>query len=145
MTNKNDTRIKELKAKVEEQKVKLGKKPRATFLTNAVFNDENGGPSPVNLNVLRSKEDIVKFAAKLVGLQSNHEKACNLLDIDIIPLVVSRYPVSDWLEDVKTRVKIIEFEENQKKLDATQAKLDQLLSEDAKTELALEDIEKSFK
>lgn len=142
MSSKNDLKIKELTAKVEEQQTKLGKKPKAAFVTNAVFNEGADLGNPLNLNVLK-KEQLIKLTTKLFSLKMAHEEAVKFLGVEI-PLLVSNYPISDWLEDVKTRLKVLDFEENQKKLDLTKEKLQKLLSEDARTELELENIEKSI-
>ena len=142
MSSKNDLKIKELTIKVEEQQAKLGKKPKIAFITNAVFNEGADLGSPLNLNVLK-KEYLIRLTTKLFSLKLAHEEAIKFLGMEV-PLTVSNYPVSDWLEDIKTRFKILEFEENQKKLDLTKEKLKQLLSEDARTELELENIEKNL-
>lgn len=142
MSSKNDLKIKELTARVEEQQAKLGKKPKAVFITNAVFTEGAELGNPLNLNVLK-KEQLIKLITKLFSLKIAHEEAVKFLGVEI-PLLVSNYSISDWLEDIKTRLKILDFEENQKKLDLTKENLQKLLSEDARTELELENIEKSI-
>ncbi len=142
MSSKNDLKIKELTIKVEEQQAKLGKKPKTSFITNAVFTDGADLGNPLNLNVLK-KEQLMKLTTKLFSLKLAHEEAVKFLEMEI-PLTVSNYPISDWLDDIKTRFKILDFEENQKKLDLTKEKLKKLLSEDARTELELENIEKNL-
>jgi hypothetical protein len=52
--------------------------------------------------------------------------------------------VSEWEEDFKTRVRIIEYDKRKKTLDATKQKLNSLVSEEAKTEMELEEIAKAL-
>ena len=50
------------------------------------------------------------------------------------------YSMDEWEEDFKTRIKAITWSEKKKVLDSTKTKLNQLVSEEARTEMELDSI-----
>ena len=137
--SKNDTVIKELMVKLEEQKANLGPKPKAAWQTNGVF---KFSPSEYfNINVTT---DTTKFASALGSLLGNAEyfaQACKMLGVKG-EFKWDGYSLEDWKTDFQTRVKIIEYDNKKKLLDATKAKLQSLVSEEERTAMELEDIQK---
>lgn len=139
---KNDDRIKQLMAEVESRKAKLGTKPKATWLTNGVF---KFSPSEYfNLNTIQNSDKLVEALSFLINKTRDQDEAAQLLGVTEPSFEWNGYSIQDWLADFKTRLSIVTWESNKAKLDATQAKLSQLVSEEARTEMELDSISKSL-
>lgn len=139
---KNDAKIKDLLTKVENQREALGEKPRVAWRTNCLF--ELGGKKH-NLNAINNFTILVEALAQMKNyFQSMQDAALsiNLSLKEIPPIEFAGYPIEDWEEDFKMRVKLIKWQEKKKQLEATEKKLRELVSEEAKTEMELQDIEK---
>lgn len=129
--SKNDERVLELKKQVENKKEEIAEK-KCNFIpeTNLVIG-MNG--NKVNLNVLN--EDQLKNV--LVQLNMYRLSAA---DLKINSFIVSGYTVDQWMNDVRNKLSEKELKREEKELKILEAKLDQLLSEDKKTELELDSI-----
>ncbi len=128
--SKNDDRILELKEKIEEKKQELsGKNTRFVPVTNCII--ELDGMTN-NLHTCDSD----KLALLLVKLNLYKKEAENL-DIDF---VISGYSIDDWITDIKNKFDIIKTKAEIYNLKTMESKLDELLSEDKKTELEIDDI-----
>lgn len=128
--SKNDDRILELKEKIEEKKQELsGKNTRFVPVTNCII--ELDGMTN-NLHTCDSN----KLALLLVKLNLYKKEAENL-DIDF---VISGYSIDDWITDIKNKFDITKAKAEIYNLKTMESKLDELLSEDKKTELEIDDI-----
>lgn len=128
--SKNDDRILELKEKIEEKKQELsGKNTRFVPVTNCII--ELDGMAN-NLHTCDSD----KLALLLVKLNLYKKEAENL-DIDF---VISGYSIDDWITDIKNKFDITKTKAEIYTLKKMESKLDELLSEDKKTELEIDDI-----
>ncbi len=141
---KNDIKINTLLEKVEAQKAKLGPKPKATLVTNGVL--------PVrgvsyNLNVCNVEQLVIAYANLLRTEQEESFllDAADILGVKKVENAIGGYSISDWKEDIKTRVAVLQWNEKKRELEKTETALNQMISEDAKTSKALADIEKMFK
>lgn len=130
MSNKNDSRILELKKRIHEKKDNLGKPQRFSPITNCSL--ELDGVR-YNLNVL----DKEKLTLLLVKLNSYRLSAENLN----VSLEIDGYPLEDWMEDIQSKLRIIDHKEEEKHLKELESKLEKLLSKDKKVELELDKIE----
>ena len=140
---KNDVVIKDLMAKVEEQKAKLGTKERNVWRTNGVFKYDFDKSNFFNLNTVSDPTVLAYALAYLLGKESNFRDACSRLGVKS-DYMHDGYLVEDWEEDFKTRVRGIEYDKNKKKLEDTKKKLASLVSEEARTEMELESIKESL-
>lgn len=128
--SKNDDRILELKEKIEEKKQELsGKNTRFVPVTNCII--ELDGMTN-NLHTCDSD----KLALLLVKLNLYKKEAENL-DIDF---VISGYSIDDWITDIKNKFYITKTKAEIYNLKTMESKLDELLSEDKKAELEIDDI-----
>jgi hypothetical protein len=143
MKQKNDSKIKDLLDKVAAQKAKMGAKPRATLNTNGVFKKSES--DFVNINTIRSKDVIIDYVSFLLQKEEYAQKACTLLGVPFTSPSISSFTVKDWIEDFKLRLDILNWEEENKKLEALKTKLVGLVSEETKTEMELNDIESLLK
>lgn len=128
--SKNDDRILELKEKIEKKKQELSdKNTRFVPVTNCII--ELDGVTN-NLHIC----DADKLALLLVKL-SLYKKEAENLDINF---VVSGYSIDDWITDIKNKFEVTKTKAEIYNLKAMESKLDELLSEDKKTELEIDDI-----
>ncbi len=137
---KNDDMIKQLMAKVATQKEALGTKPKPSWKTNALF--KFNGDTHFNLNTVSDSGKLVVALAHLLAQSDDTAKAAQMLGVAAPKFEWFGYSVEDWVDDFKMRISIIEWEAKKAKLDATQTKLSQLVSEEARTEMELESISK---
>lgn len=137
--SKNDAVIKELMAKVEAQKASLGVKPRASWLTNGVF--KFNASDYFNINVTSDVGRIAQALGFLLTQEDYFKKGCEALGVEA-EFKWDGYSRSEWESDFKTRIKIIEYDSKKKLLDTTKAKLSSLVSEEERTAMELEDIQK---
>lgn len=133
--NNNDEQIKLLLAKIEEKKKTLGKKPRATWLTNGVIDGTNLNTATVS--------KCVELAAKYLAEKKYVEEANTFLELQSNSSSNSEH-VNNVLEDLKLRVTILKYEQEDKKLKAMEAQLKELRSQDLKTQDLLSEFSKDL-
>ncbi|WP_010497771.1 hypothetical protein [Paenibacillus elgii] len=136
MANNNDQKILELKKQIEEKKKKIGKSQKFTPTTNCSI--ELDGVRH-NIQILQ-KDQIVQLMVKLNSYTMSARDLGVLDDYSI-----SGYSVMDWISDLKSKLDFMNRKEEEQKLKAMEAKLDQLLSEDKKVELEINAIESLLK
>ena len=141
MSKQNDIVIKELLKKVEDKKADLGTKERASWRTNGIFKYVSG-QGFFNLNTVTDATILIQALASLVVNEQCCNEAAKRLDLPIHEYRWDGYSIKDWEEDFKTRIRTLEYDKKKKSLDATKQKLSSLVSEEAKTEMELEDIKK---
>lgn len=131
----NDAMIQELLAKVEAQKKVLGTKPRGTYATNGVFKFSTS--DFININVVTDFSRLASALGFLLIQEEAFKKGCEALDVTGT-FKWDGYTRNDWEDDFRMRVSIIRYDVNKKKLEAAQAKLNSLISEDARTAMELD-------
>lgn len=140
MAKSNDVVIKELLQKVEDQKANLGTRAKVAWNTNGVFKYRGG--DFFNLNTVTDPTVLANALAVLIVQEESFEEACDRLGIKDAEYKWDGYSVTDWQDDFAARIEMIEWDKRKKTLDATKAKLNSLVSEEAKTEMELENIMK---
>jgi hypothetical protein len=130
----NDDKILKLKAQIEEKKKKIGAK--FTPVTNCSI---TVGEKRINIHTLNSVSAIhellilinsMYLSAKDLGIEEEH--------------LHCGYKLGDWLTDLKAKLMVVNEKAEAKKLKDMEDKLSTLLSEDKKTELELDSIEKEL-
>lgn len=127
----NDTLILELQKKIESKKKELKTSERFTPITNCSL--ELCGQR-YNLHV--ASRDVLTFL--LVQLSLYNEEA-HILEVD---LEIGGFSVGDWFEDVKAKLAHVNRSQEIQKLNAMEARLKALLSDEKKTALEIADIVK---
>ena len=141
---KNDEMIKQLMAKVAVQKEALGAKPKVAWKTNGVFKYEDKS-NYFNINTVSGSGPLVEALAYMLQKSSMYVEASKQLGVSVPEdLGFGGYSIHEWSEDFKMRLSILKWEAKKQELDATQSKLSQLVSEEARTEMELEKIAKSL-
>jgi len=137
----NDEKIKKLMRAVEDKKKAMGPRPKVSFETTGLFKFSDG--DSFNLNVVGNTNTIMGALAMMLERQARQEEACEMLGLPVpTEMVWNNYKVSDWAGDFKQRLNTLQWSEEKKKLDAMNKTLGKLISEDARTAIELDDIEK---
>ncbi len=136
--SQQDTKVRDLMAKVEEKRKLLGKKKRFIPVTNAKFVYVDG--TFMNLNVESNISNYIKALSFLLVQQSYYSDACSRLGVEPDTFKWEGYTLEEWETDFKARVDIILWNKRKRELDATEKKLNELLSQEGKTAAALDDI-----
>lgn len=130
--SKNDSKIIELKADIAKKKKALsGNTPKATSKTNGSIQVEG---TRYNINVLKGME----LQTVLLAVNSYFLSAVDLGIQD--EYLYDGYLLSDWMEDLKSRMAVEQYKVKVKAMGELEKKLDGLLSEDKQTELELDNI-----
>jgi len=128
----NDDKIMLLKSQIAEKKKGLKTKKKFSPLTNCSI--ELDGVR-LNLQVL-NREGLTHL---LVKLNSYLLSAVDLgLDEEY---VISGYLIDQWITDIKLKLEILKYEEEDRKLKVLESKLHVLLSSEKQVSLAIEEIE----
>lgn len=146
MTNvkNNDERILKLKKLADEKRAAIAENSTpAKYLTNKVLTLDG---VTYNLGVINSLEEIVLLMSKIGSLATGYSIFTMGADLDdekyYHSLKINGFHLDDWAEDVKTRLQQIVLREDKNVLAKIEKKLDELLSEEKKTELELDELEK---
>ena len=126
---KNDERVLQLKKIIEDKKSELKAVKRFTPLTNCVL-DLDG--QKYNLNVLQLA-DLQLLLVKL----NMYLMSANSLGIN---LEIAGYNIAEWMADIKSKIEIFEYVKKKSELKTLETKLDNMLSDEKKTELELDEI-----
>ena len=133
MAIKNDERILVLREQIEKKKKTLGKQPRFSPVTTCLI-DYNG--ERINLHTMNTTRDIDQFLVCLnMWVMSAENLGVNPEDI-----MMSGFSIVDWMNDLRSKKAVVVYQEEAKKLNALNAQLEKLLSEDKKTELEIDAI-----
>lgn len=130
----NDEKIIKLKQQIEEKRTKLGNLKRFTPITNCIL--ELDGIT-TNIQILPKE----KLALLLVKLNL-YKMSIENLNMSFDKIIISGYDVRDWIMDILAKTDIIHYKEEEQKLKTMEDKLEKLLSNEKKTELAIDEIAK---
>lgn len=128
MAQKNDERIMQLKATIEQKRKELsGASTRFNPITNCLL----------ILNKVTYNLHVESNELLLIRLNSMRLSAKDL-GIDTSTLMISGYCLDDWITDIKNNLEIQKYKAEKKKLDTLEKQLTQLLSDDKQTELQID-------
>ena len=130
----NDKSIIALKADIENKRKNVGTKPIFSPKTKCMFafNGVN-----YNINVLKQSE-LELLHVQLNNLVESAEEFNYNLYIDSCL-------VTDLIDDIKSKINVIKYNNDVKKFEQLENKLDSLMSEDIKTELTLKELAEAIK
>jgi hypothetical protein len=137
MGTENDKKVKDLLAQIEKKRQELGTKPKAAWKTNGVLRGKN-------INTINEIGACISETSQLLLEREGIKKACDFLGVQEQKSAEASW-LDDALDDLKLRAQIVVWEGEKKKLQAMEAKLKDLRSNDAKTEDALGDIAEALK
>jgi len=141
--SKNDEKIKKLMKVVETKRKALGEKPKTAWNTNGIFKYD--GQNHINLNTVHDSNVLVQALAHILTSNASNIEAANLLGVETVEAQHDGYSLGEWTKDFKLRVSQIEWDAEKNKLNALEIQLKNLISEDAKTDMALDEITAALK
>jgi hypothetical protein len=129
--NSNDEQILQLKEVVKKKREELEKlkKEKKGFNTKLVL-DFYG--QKYNFHVLT--EEAAKLLLVRLGMYNREAK------LQEVELTIDGHPISDWMEDIKTKLRESDIRDKERKLKAFEEKLEEKLSEDTKTKMEIDSI-----
>lgn len=134
-----DKKIAELQLKVSAKKTELSLKKEVGWKTNCSFPTADGTK---NLNIqTASIAKIVDALASLLMWRAYVSEACKILNVEQNTTVYG-YSYEEWISDLTERKNRITLAEERRKLNEMETKLASLMSEDAKAEKELSELEK---
>lgn len=131
----NDDRILALREKINNKRDALGPRFRFSPKTNCAL---AFGGKVFNIRTI-SREELVLLAAGLGALIIGSQHA------GVGEPSISGYALSDWLDDIQSRLEILSRGEKERELSSLEDALERLLSEDKRTELKVAEIEDLLK
>lgn len=134
MSNINDNKILELRKQIEVKKSKLSQINKYNYLTNLVL-DLDG--QKYNLNVLKVKD----LNLLLIRLNAYRLSALDLK----INCIICEYNVCNWMDDIKAKIDLLSRKAEEVKLKAMEDRLVELLSNEKKVELEINEMEELLK
>ena len=130
MAQKNDDRIMQLKQQIKQKKEELTKcSSRFIPVTNCLLHVDG---EMYNLHVLADEFLLVKLNA--------WKHSAEDLGLNPDTVKVSGYSLSEWIDDVRQVIEVKRYKEEKKKLEKLEKQLNDLLSDDKKTELEIDNI-----
>lgn len=132
----NDEKIKQSVELIEKKRKELGHKPRAEWKSNGLIKTTGGAEGTFNLNTINDVEKCVSLASYLISKRDYNKQARQILNLETVKDV----EISDQIDDIVLRVKMIQWEKKKKDLDVLEAKLKELRSADAKTADAIDEL-----
>lgn len=141
MMNNLDKKIVELTEKVNKQKEEIKKADKPSWNTNCLL---KYGTETINLHTTNDVNYLVETASMLINKEKWFNETAKLLDVKVEKFKYFGFTISEWIEDIKTRINKINIIEKKKKLELLQKKLDSLMSHELKTEMELKVIEEEL-
>jgi hypothetical protein len=130
-TKNNDQKIMELKKQIEDKKKLITKAQKFSPITNCSIEVDG---IRHNIQVL-NREQLIALLIKLTSYSAAAKELGMLADYSI-----SGFNVVNWITDIKAKLDVVSKKEEEAKLKAMESKLDQLLSNEKKTELEIDEI-----
>jgi signal recognition particle subunit SEC65 len=150
MTNKADESVDQavlaLLVKVEQKKREIEKaKTRPFWKTSCTFGrDETTTADRTNIQTVRDVRKLVEIYAFLNTQEAELSKAAKQLGVDFNG-TWQAYPISDWKEDLKTRVEMLSIEKKQKELEELDIKVNRLVSPEQRRVMELRALQEALK
>lgn len=138
--NDNDKKIRELKKKITALRSEMGEKPKLDFVTKAVVCFDR---TKLSLQEMDS-DDIVTVYSVLKTECENYTASAQKLGFKNYKFKYLGHSFEEWEQDLFAVANFVRWKEKDWDLKVFEDKLNRLLSKDAKTAEALDEIEKSL-
>lgn len=138
--NERDKRILALKEKVDKKRSKIEEMDKMyTKRTNCVLEIDD---KKVNINAINNVDSLVDVFSKLINYRDSFTKAQEELGLEVTQDVkFGIYTFGDWKSDIKNKIDKINVKSEKQKLVKMEEQLNAAMSEDLKTDIALDAIE----
>ena len=135
MSSMNDSKIIELKKQIQEKREKLDSIKKFSPITNCSIEFNS-----IRFNIQATpKEQLIMLLVKLNSLK------LSALNLELDEFTISGYKIEDWISDIKSKLDILSRKDEERKLKAMEDKLNDLLSNEKKVELEIDEIANSLK
>lgn len=139
--NEEDKIINGLFEKLQQKKDEIAKAEKPKWKTHLSFGFTESQADRVNIAAISELPKLVKIASFLLSEEENWNKACKELG-EKVPLKWLTYSVSDWIDDIKTRIAKIQIDSKKKEFAVLEEKLNKLVSPERRRQLELAEISK---
>jgi len=130
MAQNNDERIMTLKAQIEEKKKVLkNKKTKFSPETNCLIELDG-----VRYNLHTITDHTLLLKLNLLKMSAED------LELNLDEIVISGYPLSLWISDIKNKLEYEKYKAEKQKLDTLEKQLTNLLSDTKQTELKIDEL-----
>lgn len=130
MAQNNDERIMTLKAQIEEKKKALkNKKTKFSPETNCLIELDG-----VRYNLHTITDNTLLLKLNLLKMSAED------LELNLDEIVISGYPLSLWISDIKNKLEYEKYKAEKQKLDMLEKQLTNLLSDTKQTELKIDEL-----
>ncbi len=138
-----DQKTLELIALVSRQKAEIALAEKPQYRTNCSFTYIEGNMnSATNIRVESDVKNLVLMVAFLQEKETGYQRAISTLGVDEAPAFSwNGFSVTDWVTDIRTRINNIQIGTKKKKLEALEARLNNIVSPQLRAELELKAIE----
>ena len=135
-----DSKTLELIQEVKKRKEEIASAERPNWKTNCSF-PHDGTSASTNIHVESSIYNLVSIVAFLRSKEVAYKEAADHLGVDAPAFSWGNSSVSDWVDDIKTRINKIQIVTKKKKLEALESRLNLIISPELRAQLELEAIE----
>ena len=140
-TKKTDTKTLELIKEVNRRKDEIAKAEKPNWITNCSFSYTEGSSQAVNIHVEKDVRKLVKIVAFLRSQEAAYKAAVKELGVEAPGFKWDGFSVSDWVEDILTRINKVQIASKRQKLEVLESRLNSIISPELKAQLELEAIE----
>lgn len=134
---KHDNQVKTLLSAVESKIQALGTRPRDVLATNGIYKTDS---NHYNLNTINDIETAIFVYSLILSRYKSLVEAAKELGINSIDPDICGYKLADWKYDFLHRVEVIKYDNAISALKANKKSLEELVSEDLKTEIVLAEL-----
>lgn len=115
--------------------------------TNGQFQWTQGNPQTTK-DIFKEKRifELIRVMGYIVHQSEMYNSGIKEIGLTkFAPFTWCGYPISDWKEDIQTRINVLRYEEKREKLERAQKELSTYMSEEQKKLLGLQSIAESLK
>lgn len=140
-----DEQVMQLLAQVSMRKKQIELlKVRPSWKTNCTFGKISTTEGRVNIQTVRDLNILVEIYAFLNQTYLQFSQAAKELGLEFDGKW-QNYPISDWKDDLKTRVSQLTYEKRLKELEELNARIDKLVTPEQRREMELKDLQEYMK
>lgn len=138
MAKTTDDLVLELLKKVQKKKdeIKAAKKAPKWKTNLSIGRDQTTTHGRVNIMTRTDPNEIIDWYIFLMTKVDNITKAAEALGLPT-DLTWLNFPISDWMEDLKTRAAQLSIDEKKKEMEALDKRVNKLVSPDQRREMEL--------
>jgi len=138
---KADKKTLDLIKEVKRRKEEISKAERPNWKTNCSFSPTNGRQNDaINLHVTKDVQTLVSCAALLREQERAYNEAATDLSVDAPEFTWGGFPVSEWLDDIKTRINKTQIATKKSQLEKLETRLNAIISPELRRDMELEAI-----